>query len=468
MAKVRRKARLKKADPTQGQSRWRDKIVGHELVEIDKLIPHPKNWRKHPRKQNSLLTGAIEDIGFIRSITVNKRTGRLLDGHLRLELAKQQGVKKIRVEYVDLSPEEEAKALITLDPIAGLATPDDELLVSLGQDFSLEPILQGDLRDFLATMTGQAEAETKDDEWTPGVDEGAALAKKYSVKPGQIWRLGEHVVMCGDSTKDLDTALEGRKADLIVTSPPYNLEVAYKTHNDAKKAWEEYSTFLKNVLTPAVLALGQGRALVWNIGVNKSTFHLRQGAMMEEEFHLELVREVVWKKVGVPLPKSQPFDKVRGFNPLRVHEVCYVFAKGKLEQGSRIETNHPLYEYDVFELHQSKATEELPEGQERTGAGKSSSLTKRSKKAHPAAYPVALPEMFVQHLTEAGEVVLDPFGGSGSTMMACERLGRRCVSVELSPEYVALMIERWVQVTGGTPVLTNAPKTKKKVLVEDE
>lgn len=151
------KVRKKQVSAKQAESKWKDKIVGHELVDIEKLVPHPKNWRQHPKRQNSLLAGAIEDVGFIRSITVNKRTGRLLDGHLRLELARAKGVGKIRVEYVDLSEEEEAKALLTLDPIAGLATPSDEMLLSLGSDFKLDGILNGDLRDFLASMTQQKE-----------------------------------------------------------------------------------------------------------------------------------------------------------------------------------------------------------------------------------------------------------------------------------------------------------------------
>jgi DNA modification methylase len=447
------KAKKNEVVAVKEESPWQDRIVGHDVVPITQLLPHPKNWRQHPKKQNAILKGAIEDIGFIRSVTVNKRTGHLLDGHLRLELAQSAGVEKIRVEYVDLSPEEEAKALLTLDPIAQLATPADEMLMALGADFILQDIESLDLRDFISKMVGDGTLPDKGDEYVPGIDEGAGLQKKYDVKLGQKWLLGDHVIYCGDSTKDIEIALGGRKADLIVTSPPYNLDVAYNKHDDQKKAWEEYKTFLTNVLKPCIANLGEGRALVWNIGVNKSTFHIRQGALIEQDLGLELVREVIWKKVGVPLPKSQPFDKVRGFNPFRVHEVCYVFSKGKLAQGSKIDENHPLYEYDVFELHQSKATEDLPEGQERTGAGKSSSLTKRSKKAHPAAYPVDLPEMFIKHLTEIGEVVLDPFGGAGTTMMACERLGRKCVSVELSPEYVAVAIERWATSTGKTPII---------------
>ena len=439
-------------EPEVVEGTWKDKIVGHELVDVDTLLPHPKNWRKHPKKQNTLLAGAIEDIGFIRSVTVNKRTGRMLDGHLRVELAKEAGIKKIRVEFVDLTPEEEAKALLTLDPISGLATANDELLESLGGDFQLLEIKSPDLKEFLAQMVGFNTGNALDEEYVPGDDEAAGLAKKYDVQMGQLWKLGPHIFCCGDSTRDIAKALGGRKADLVVTSPPYNLDVSYEGHDDTKSDWEVYSSFLTNVLTPVVENLGQGRALVWNIGVNKTTYHHRQ-AVLIESCGLELLRQVIWKKVGVPLPKSIPYERVRAFNPLRVHEVCYVFGKGKLEPGSRLDGMDPLYEYDVFELHQSRATEDLPEGKERTGAGKSSSLTKRSKKAHPAAYPVALPGMFINHLTEVGEVVLDPFGGAGSTMMACELLGRHAVSVEMSPEYVAVSIERWANATGGTPIL---------------
>lgn len=110
------------------ESKWVNRIVGHEEVPPDQLLSHPDNWRIHPKFQQEALRGVINDIGFIKSVTVNKRTGRVVDGHLRVTLALRDQIPLIPVEYVDLSEEEEAEALLTIDPIAALAASDKENL----------------------------------------------------------------------------------------------------------------------------------------------------------------------------------------------------------------------------------------------------------------------------------------------------------------------------------------------------
>jgi hypothetical protein len=150
-------------------SDWKNKIVGHDQVDPAVLVANDKNWRKHPEFQRKALRGAIGDVGFIRSVTVNRRTNRIIDGHLRVDLALAEGVPTITVEYVDLSESEEAEALATLDPLASLAGTDpvqfdcllrevhtgsteiQELLAGLAKDAGLyqsgdppDPLAQGD------------------------------------------------------------------------------------------------------------------------------------------------------------------------------------------------------------------------------------------------------------------------------------------------------------------------------------
>jgi hypothetical protein len=110
---------------------WINKIIGHEDVPPNQLLAHPDNWRIHPMYQQKALKGVINDIGYIKSVTVNKRTGRVIDGHLRVTLALRDDIKTIPVEYVDLTEEEEAEALLTLDPIAALAGADKDNLTAL-------------------------------------------------------------------------------------------------------------------------------------------------------------------------------------------------------------------------------------------------------------------------------------------------------------------------------------------------
>jgi ParB-like chromosome segregation protein Spo0J len=113
---------------------WHNRIVGHDEVPPDQLMAHPDNWRIHPKYQQEALRGVINDIGYIKSVTVNKTTGRVVDGHLRVTLALRDSIPFIPVEYVELTEAEEAEALLTLDPIAALAGSDkDNLEMLLGQ-----------------------------------------------------------------------------------------------------------------------------------------------------------------------------------------------------------------------------------------------------------------------------------------------------------------------------------------------
>lgn len=110
---------------------WVNRIVGHDEVAPDQLLANPLNWRIHPKFQRDALLGVIRDVGYVRSVTVNERTGFVVDGHLRVTLAISEGQAKIPVEYVDLSPEEEAEVLASLDPLASLAVMDAEIMGQL-------------------------------------------------------------------------------------------------------------------------------------------------------------------------------------------------------------------------------------------------------------------------------------------------------------------------------------------------
>lgn len=117
---------------------WANKIVGHGAEAPEALVANPHNWRLHPKTQREALRGVIGDVGYIRSVTVNRRTGTLIDGHLRVMLALEEGVDAIPVEYVDLSEEEEAEALATLDPITSMALADSEKLDELRDAFAVQ------------------------------------------------------------------------------------------------------------------------------------------------------------------------------------------------------------------------------------------------------------------------------------------------------------------------------------------
>jgi len=122
----------------QFANRWKNKIIRHEDMPVSELTPNPKNWRKHPKGQAEALSGAIEEVGYLIPVTWNERTGKILDGHLRVELARANHEETIPVNVVDLSEEEEAKALLTLDPITAMAEADKDLLKALMDQVSTD------------------------------------------------------------------------------------------------------------------------------------------------------------------------------------------------------------------------------------------------------------------------------------------------------------------------------------------
>lgn len=144
---------------------WKNKIVGHDEVSPDQLLANPNNWRIHPRTQQDALAGVIDEVGYIRSITVNRRTGHVIDGHLRVLLALRQGVKGIPVEYVDLSEQEEVEALATLDPIAAMAIADGEKLDALLREVQTSNEAVGIMLEQLATRYGVIPPNDPMTEW---------------------------------------------------------------------------------------------------------------------------------------------------------------------------------------------------------------------------------------------------------------------------------------------------------------
>lgn len=170
---------------------WRNRIVGHGDEAPDQLLAHPNNWRVHPKAQQAALAGVIGDIGYIRSVTVNRTTGCVLDGHLRVALALRNGEKTIPVEYVELTEAEEAEALLALDPIAAMAGADKEKLDALLRDVQTgDAAVQAMLAE-LAKDAGLDYGKADDADAEPQVDRAEELRVKWGVESGDLWGIGK-------------------------------------------------------------------------------------------------------------------------------------------------------------------------------------------------------------------------------------------------------------------------------------
>ncbi len=210
---------------TRETAPWRDRIVGQGHESPGDLIPNERNWRTHPKAQRQALAGVLDQVGIVSAVMVNRRTGRLVDGHLRVELAIARGEPTVPVSYVDLSPEEEAIVLASLDPLAAMAGADDEKLRALLADVSV------DSEALAAMLSGIAPAGTRAGQTDP--DDIPEQPDEATTKPGDLWILGDHRLLCGDagSVADLDWLLDGTTVALLATDPPYNVKVEPRSNN---------------------------------------------------------------------------------------------------------------------------------------------------------------------------------------------------------------------------------------------
>src|SRR5665811_1753274 len=198
---------------------WRSRIVGMEDVAPDQLLAHPLNWRIHSGPQRDALRGSLAEVGWVQNVVVSKRTGHVVDGHARVEEALSRREATVPVLYVDLSPDEEALVLATLDPIGAMATADTE---------KLEALLAGitvDDAGLLALLGDLAGNDPKTGLTDP--DDIPEPSEEPYVKPGELWVLGEHRLLCGDATspEDVMRLLDGSAPTLLSTDPPYGVSL---------------------------------------------------------------------------------------------------------------------------------------------------------------------------------------------------------------------------------------------------
>lgn len=471
--------------------------LAFELVDVDRLKPHPRNPR---RGDVDAVEASIKANGFFGTLVAQRSSGHILAGNHRYLAARRLGFTQVPVVWVDVDDERAERILLADNRTADLAGYDDETLRDLleglaATDAGLDGTAWRDaeLARMLADVAGQGDRPGDPDDLPP-------VPKKAKTRPGDLWHLGAHRLLCGDSRRaaDLDRLMAGERADLLITSPPYNVDVPYESHDDRFAPWVEYSAFLRGVLEVVLPHVAEGGAVAWNIGTSPRTFPARQQVLLEDQ-GLAYVRTIVWEKVGVPVPLAHNMardGRTRYFTPNYVHELVLIYANGEgvademleadptraaavftrrqfdpvemadlvvvFAKGARLAPGGPAgavgLEGDVIRLSQAMATRDIPTDASKPLTGARSNLDRRSRKAHPAAFPVELPLRFIPYLADVGAVVLDPFMGAGSTILAAARTGRRAFGIELEPAYCDVACERYQRATGDAPVLERTGK----------
>lgn len=408
------------------KSDWQNRIVGHDTKPASWFLANEANWRIHPKNQQESLGGVLDEVGWVQDVIVNKRTGEewgadqnvetLVDGHLRITLALRNGDDTpVPVKFVDLSPDEEALILLSLDPIGAMAASDkvklDELMQTVQSEDERVQTLMAELADKEGIEYGKAEPP---EDVEPQIDKAEELRKKWGVETGQLWALGNHRIICGDCTDKavVDKLMGGEKVSLVVTDPPYGVDYEGGANNQSKREKLTgdgdtilYSQFLKVAPIDDKCAM-----YLWHAGRRANEVY---EAAISAGF--EVRAQIIWHKL-----KAHYGAWMAQY--LQKHEPCIYCVRNAPEFiGASNEVT--VWEYD-----QPKTNE-----------------------YHPTQKPVELMERAIGN--HPYKFVYEPFSGSGTTIIACERLNRKCRAIEISPAYVAVAIQRWVDVTGGEPEL---------------
>lgn len=402
-----------------------------ELISIDKLIPYVNNARTHSAEQINKLRSSLREFGFINPVIIDKDYG-VIAGHGRLLAAREEGIPEVPCVLVDYLTEAQKKAYILADNrYAQDAGWDEELL-----RIEIESLQGADFDVSLTGFDGDEIADLFKDENDTAVqnddfDLSAALEKAAFVEKGDVWTVGRHTLMCGDATSEADVAklMGGRKANLILTDPPYGVSFqsadGLSIQNDSIRGEEFYQFLLSAFQNMASVLEKGGAAYVFHADTEGLNF---RRAFVDAGFHLAGC--CIWVKNSLVLGRS---DYQWQHEP-----VLYGF----LQNGK-----HPWYsdrkQTTIWNFDKPKRN-----------------------KNHPTSKPLDLLAYPIGNSTQENAVVIDTFGGSGSTMMACEQTGRICCTMELDEKYASVILRRYVE-DGGNPDDVYVERGGKKLMYTD-
>lgn len=406
-----------------------------EQVPIDKLVPYARNARTHSKEQIAQLRASLREFGFVSPAVIDADYN-ILVGHGRITAAREEGYENVPCVFAENLTEAQKRAYILADNQLALNAGWDEEMLSVelsdlqdqSFDLSLLGFDAGELDKLLGT---ENEKDIVDDDF----DLASALEKASFVEPGDIWTVGRHRLMCGDATspEDVEKLMDGKKANLVLTDPPYG--VSFKAsdgltiQNDSLKGEEFYKFLLAAFKNMADHLEKGGAAYCFHADTEGLTF---RKAFIDAGFHLAGV--CIWVKNSLVLGRS---DYQWQHEP-----VLYGFLQNGKHPWYSDRKQTTIWNYDK---------------------------PKRNKD-HPTSKPLDLLGYPIQNSSQENSVVIDTFGGSGSTLMACEQLNRICCMMELDPKYASVILRRYVEDTGDTEnvyVIRNGEKLYYSALAKE-
>lgn len=396
-----------------------------EKRKIDELIPAIYNPRKDltiDDAEYKKIKRSIETFGYVDPIIVNERTGVIVGGHQRLKVLKDLGYEEIEVSVVDLDEQQEKALNVALNKISG--EWDFELLKDLLEeldDGSFDLELTGfDMDEIEDLMTQYFDEDDTDVEVTEDdFDLDESMPEEPITKLGDVWKLGSHRLMCGDSTdiEHMKRLMGNEKADMLLTDPPYNVDYVGKTaealkiENDSMED-VEFRTFLKDAFSVADDVMREGAVFyIWHADLEGYNF---RGACKDVGWRVRQC--LIWNKNSMVMGRQDYHWK---------HEPClYGWKDGAAHLWCNDRKQTTVLDFD-------RPTKNIE---------------------HPTMKPVKLFDYQIRNNTKPNDIVLDPFAGSGTTLIACEQNGRVARLMELDPKYCDVIIKRWEEFTGKQAV----------------
>lgn len=395
-------------------------------VKVEALIPYAKNSRTHDDAQVAQIAASIKEFGWTNPILVDGEKG-IIAGHGRLMAARKLGMTQVPVIELKGMTEAQKKAYVIAD---------NKLAMNAGWDNDFLTLELKDLEDegFDLSLTGfddkELDALLNVIEGTEGLtdeDDVPAVPEEPKTKLGDIYILGNHRLMCGDSTSTdaVDLLMENKKADMVFTDPPYNMDFTGGIHADGSKSFNAKHGGIKNDKMSQSEAADFFDAInsiiyAYCVGAFYITFYrLGIGEYWKslERVNLKVRSLIIWDKGNHTLSNSDYMSK---------YEPIFYGWTGD---------NHKFYGgnngMDIWEIKRTAKND-----------------------LHPTMKPVELIEKALEDASKSGNLVLDLFGGSGSTMIACEKLGRKARLMELDPKYCDVIVKRWEDFTGKTAKLS--------------
>lgn len=405
-----------------------------QTLPLTQLNPAKYNPRKITDKAKKGLAKSIEDFGMLQPIIVNKATEgyTVVSGHQRLKVLTEQDCEEIECVIVELSLAKEKKLNILMNSETISGSWDQDMLDAILEEFMSDD----DYSDF---NLGELESRTAIDKQTTDEDNcDLTLPAEPVTKHGDVYQLGNHRLMCGDSTsvEDVSKLMDGKLADMIFTDPPYSVDYESKSGNSYSKgkykgekifndnlSEVQAREFYKAVADRLFEFSKENATFYWWYATHKYAWNAEP--IIESGWHIS--QTIIWVKTHFAFSLGQLYH--------RTYEPCFVGWKKGMAQKK---FTHPKLNNlsDVFNLDYDEFLDVFDMWYQKRD--------NTNSYVHPTQKPISLAERALKRSSRRCELVLDLFGGSGSTMIACEQMGRVNHSMELDPKFCDVIVRRWV------------------------